>query len=1026
MKKFILFLVASGIVLTSSAAKVTYTSNGVISYAETTKSGTVNINFQKCMVNNLFTFYTVSLDGKVVNSAATSDNIGPFNAGGTWMGGNHNTPQNGPKPSAYTVDVTATLDGSPLSDNGQSVEGSVLLIKVKNEIFYTDDKKFADEYMTYRVSGNSIEVWAEHEFQYPSPMLVNRYYGPQSMFPATELLLPGTKNKTWISLPGKKEIDVMKSEFSEFSTYVEKNANGYQAVLKYPDGIGDASCVSPSGEVYLFRNYGAATGKSYHVMMWDHTVKAGDKTNWHALYTWFNKPVEDTYRSGEGAPMFKYESYIDGESTVISLDDSGKAEENQAITELWKTEQVEAFSGNWEGKDVTNWDTPESVRSGSNTRFATVYNGKIYTVDQKTMSIAEVTKEGTLVPTYFLPKPTNASDYYGTAIAVDEAGNFLIGMNFTQRPTSSTKFAIYNTATKTCKEFNLDIPSGWTVGRVDCVGRVLGDLTKDAVFTIVPETGAYTSAVRVIGVKGDGTLESVTMTDLGNVSVAGNYTQQNIAQPVYRTMAEAKAADGVKDFYYSSCNGTNDYYASYIGGKVTNNFAPAMLQASIAGTNGFDTFEVDGKRYFVRNWAEKAGQRTMNIVVMDENGLPLAKWINYNYVLDSGYSSIVAEPLEDNTVNIYVFNSGVKFGAAAMLNFNPALAISGEVVVPEIPSGDGTESNPLIVSTPGQLANLSGSIIPGIDTYVELANDIDMDGVEFSAITTASTIHFDGKYHVISNLKVSGARASLFGEFRGSIKNLGIEYASTTASDQWGTAAPLVGYVSNGEALIENCFTSGETNGFYAGGIIAGVQSGAKATIRNCYSAADVTSLNGYAAGVAGPCNEGSTLVIENSYSAGAIKGQIYAAGISAGMNPAFKSASLTLNNVAVFCPSITGPTAKGVYIPYANLSATVSNGYVCDATLINNVASTESTAMDELITTVQSWEAFSDTELDEATGLPMLAWQADDKASVTEIVADDDAPAVYYNLQGVVIAKPEKGIYIVRRGNKVAKELVR
>lgn len=36
------------------------------------------------------------------------------------------------------------------------------------------------------------------------------------------------------------------------------------------------------------------------------------------------------------------------------------------------------------------------------------------------------------------------------------------------------------------------------------------------------------------------------------------------------------------------------------------------------------------------------------------------------------------------------------------------------------------------------------------------------------------------------------------------------------------------------------------------------------------------------------------------------------------------------------------------------------------------------------------------------------------------------DAPAVYYNLQGIEVVKPENGVYIVRRGNKVSKEIVR
>ena len=38
----------------------------------------------------------------------------------------------------------------------------------------------------------------------------------------------------------------------------------------------------------------------------------------------------------------------------------------------------------------------------------------------------------------------------------------------------------------------------------------------------------------------------------------------------------------------------------------------------------------------------------------------------------------------------------------------------------------------------------------------------------------------------------------------------------------------------------------------------------------------------------------------------------------------------------------------------------------------------------------------------------------------------DAEAAPVYYNLQGVQVANPGKGMYIVVRGNKVSKEVIR
>ena len=46
--------------------------------------------------------------------------------------------------------------------------------------------------------------------------------------------------------------------------------------------------------------------------------------------------------------------------------------------------------------------------------------------------------------------------------------------------------------------------------------------------------------------------------------------------------------------------------------------------------------------------------------------------------------------------------------------------------------------------------------------------------------------------------------------------------------------------------------------------------------------------------------------------------------------------------------------------------------------------------------------------------------------SGVKAIEADASAPAVYYNLQGVQVENPQNGLFIVKRGNKVTKEIIR
>lgn len=49
-----------------------------------------------------------------------------------------------------------------------------------------------------------------------------------------------------------------------------------------------------------------------------------------------------------------------------------------------------------------------------------------------------------------------------------------------------------------------------------------------------------------------------------------------------------------------------------------------------------------------------------------------------------------------------------------------------------------------------------------------------------------------------------------------------------------------------------------------------------------------------------------------------------------------------------------------------------------------------------------------------------------DSKSGIADIVADENAEAEYFNLQGVRVANPENGLYIVRRGTTVTKEIIR
>lgn len=54
------------------------------------------------------------------------------------------------------------------------------------------------------------------------------------------------------------------------------------------------------------------------------------------------------------------------------------------------------------------------------------------------------------------------------------------------------------------------------------------------------------------------------------------------------------------------------------------------------------------------------------------------------------------------------------------------------------------------------------------------------------------------------------------------------------------------------------------------------------------------------------------------------------------------------------------------------------------------------------------------------------IYYKGNSESGVGSVIADEDAPVEYYNLQGIRVANPERGIYVVRQGAKVSKRVIR
>lgn len=341
-------------------------------------------------------------------------------------------------------------------------------------------------------------------------------------------------------------------------------------------------------------------------------------------------------------------------------------------------------------------------------------------------------------------------------------------------------------------------------------------------------------------------------------------------------------------------------------------------------------------------------------------------------------------------------------------------------------AGEGTEANPYIIDGQRALCNAYRYVdttIPGTEVWFVQTADVDLEGVsEYHAISGSAggtakaeyfaVIHYDGQNHVIKNFAPDNHPAidenlsntyyctTIFGVPSGEIKNLGVIGANIEASQGSGILGAYAGHSAAKALTVENVFVEGTINCTgYTGGMFG--TTGNSVIINNCFANVDVEGPEKITGGIIGRMR--NDVEMYNVYVAGTV---CEGASLVAGTD---KTPTLIADAVIAFNTGATKAVESGIKV----------EGVV-------DVADADNKA--DLIKEVKAWEAFSATK--ELAGYPILkAFEAYGETSGifdAAVEEDADAPAVYYNLQGVQVANPENGVYIVRRGSKVTKELIR
>jgi len=189
-------------------------------------------------------------------------------------------------------------------------------------------------------------------------------------------------------------------------------------------------------------------------------------------------------------------------------------------------------------------------------------------------------------------------------------------------------------------------------------------------------------------------------------------------------------------------------------------------------------------------------------------------------------------------------------------------------VTPVPLDGNGTESDPYLIHTANDLAQLSWNISI-LNAHIELTSSIDCAGIPLHPIGNLGVFNgvFDGRGYVIENVTLEHSRLDKVGFFSylgttGVIRNIGLQNINVEGNLYVG------GLVGMNLGSVFNCYTTGIVSGYSCSGGLVGILLD-DGTVTMCYSSSNVTGMK-TAGGLVG-WNRGGR--ITECYTSGTVTG---------------------------------------------------------------------------------------------------------------------------------------------------------
>ena len=375
------------------------------------------------------------------------------------------------------------------------------------------------------------------------------------------------------------------------------------------------------------------------------------------------------------------------------------------------------------------------------------------------------------------------------------------------------------------------------------------------------------------------------------------------------------------DGSYSVVNGTYSYTASKFGYETAE-----------------DTVTVDRADKEQSVTMTKAPSATVRFVYAED----AAPTIKVTYYDSAKYKTITMTPEADGSYQLPIgyeynweFDSAVYIAQSGTIDLTKAQkGDTKDITVPMFkkPAGTGTVEDPYLISNASQLRWFASQVNDNGKNSIcaQLTNDIVLGNENWTPIgqyaRNAYNGTFDGQYHEIQNLKITGSASNHYGLFgvvgTGTVKNLTVSGAVTisgsgyssygiaaiagslnstgtiencinkaTVTGNYNTAG-IVGYMSNSNGTVTSCVNTGNISGSNSVGGIVGQFYG-KGTVAHCYNTGDITAAVSKAGGIVGYLYVSSSYyknTVASCYSTGKVSGNSSAAVVGSIYNTSYST----------------------------------------------------------------------------------------------------------------------------------------